>query len=474
MVRQITSAFSSTSLATFQSALLGQVHLPGDTGYNAAIAGFSLSDQPTPDLVVTVSSAADVAAAIIFAREQRLGVGVMATGHNFGYPHEGGLFINTTRMRAVTVDPEAQTIRVEAGATWGEALLAAQAHGLAPLCGSAPGVGVVGYTIHGGISWLARQFGASAHNIVGAEIVTADGAIRRIDADHEPELLWAISGGGGNFGIVTALELKLFPVPTVYGGALFFPLARAAAVLDLYAAWCVQLPETITTALLFMNFPPLPDVPEPLRGQSVVTVRACSMIPDEHGETLLAPFRALGDVLIDTFRTLPYAEIGTIANDPTTPLPAYRATVQVESLAADVRAALLAVAGPDANSPLLLTEIRHLGGALARATDAATAFGRRSAPFLVQTVGLLLGPELAGAVRGHTAAVTAALAPHTTGGIFPGWLGDGDYGTERMRAGYSAGNYARLAALKARYDPLNLFRLMHNIPPGAASDPIGV
>ena len=315
---------------------------------------------------------------------------------------------------------------------------------------------------------MARQFGASAHNVVAAEIVTADGQIRRIDAEHEPDLLWAICGGGGNFGIVTALELKLFPVPTVYGGALFFPLSRAGEVLDTYAAWCGQLPEAVTTSILFMNFPPIPDVPEPLRGRSVVTVRACSTIPHEDGEALLAPFRALGDVMIDTFRTMLYAEIGTIANDPPNPLPVYRSTMQLDGLTAEVRAALLDVAGPDASSPLLMTEIRHLGEALARATDEMTAFGRRSAPFLVQTVGLLFGPELSGAVRGHTAALKVALAPHATVGIFPGWLGDGDYGTERMRAGYSAANYARLAALKAQYDPTNLFRLMHNIPPVAA------
>ena len=468
MTQLTAEAFQTDHFSSFSQALPGQVHQHGDESYAAAIAGFSLSDQPTPDVVVTVSSAADVAAAVAFAREQGLGVGVMATGHNFGHPHEGGLFINTARLRAITVDPEARTIRVEAGATWGEALLAAQAHDLAPLCGSAPGVGVVGYTIHGGISWMARQFGAAAHNVRAAEIVTADGQIRRVDAEREPDLLWAICGGGGNFGIVTALELALFPVPTVYGGALFYPAARAKEVLDLYAAWCIELPETVTTSFLFMNFPPLPDVPAPLRGQSVVTVRACSTIPGEDGEALLAPFRALGDVMIDTFRTMPHAEIGTIANDPTTPLPAYRATLQVDALSADVRAALLSVAGPDAGSPLLMTEIRHVGGALARATDAATAFGQRETPFLVQTVGLLFGPELSGAVRAHTATVRAALAPHDNGGLFPGWLGDGDYGTERMRAGYSAANYARLAVLKAQYDPTNMFRLMHNIPPVAA------
>lgn len=454
-------------LAAFQAALLGRVHLRGEAEYAAAIAGFSLNDVPMPDLVVTVSTVADVAAAIDFAREHDLGVGVMATGHNFGPPSEGGLFINTSRLRAIAVDPEARTLRVECGATWGEALIAAQAHGLAPLSGAAPGVGVIGYSLYGGVGWLARQYGAAAGSIRAAEIVTADGQIRRIDAEHEPELLWAISGGGGNFGIVTALELALYPIATVYGGALFFPMTQAATVLDTYAEWVADLPETVTSALLFMNFPPLPEVPEPLRGQSVVTVRACSSVPGEDGVALLAPFRALQGLLIDTFRTMPYAEVGTIANDPTTPMPAWRATMQLDGLPAEARAAILAVAGPESRSPLLALEIRHVGGALARATDADHAFGQRSAPFLIQTLGLLFGPELTAAVKGHTQATVAALAPHVTEMVFPGWLGDGDHGDARMRAGYSAANYARLAALKAQYDPQNLFRLMHNIPPAA-------
>src|SRR4028119_867551 len=254
--------------------------------------------------------AADVMAAVSFAREFGMGVGVMATGHGVGAPCDGGVLVNTSRMRGVRVDPVARTARVEAGALWADVIPEATAHGLAGLVGSSSHVGVVGYTLGGGFGWpgrrrgrnatrgpdaagapgggcggRGRRFGLTATSVTEADVVTADGELLRVSAEENPDLFWGIGGGGGNFGIVTSLEFRLYPVTSVYGGNAFYPVERAGEVLELYARWSRDLPDDMTTAVAFMNIPPLPDIPEPLRGGSFVVVRGCySGTKPEDGE----------------------------------------------------------------------------------------------------------------------------------------------------------------------------------------------
>jgi FAD/FMN-containing dehydrogenase len=461
------ASIDPAALDALRAALPGRVVTPSDAGYDAARAGFSLTTRPTPAVIVVAEDAGDIVAAVDFARAQGLPAGVKATGHNFAAPFDGGLLITTERMQSIQLDPVARTARVEAGVRWGPVVQAAHAHGLAPLNGSSPTVGVVGYTLYGGFGWLLRKYGAAVDSVLAADVVTADGRLRRASPTSNSDLFWALRGGSGNFGIVTALEFALYPVRAIYGGALFWPLARAEAVLTAYSRLVQAAPDELASSVALLRLPPLPHLPEFLRGQPVITVRAAYVGAEAGGAALLQPLRAIDGLIADTFRMMSYPEAKTINADPTEPAPAWRTTMMLKDLAPATITALLQLDGPEGAAPVMNLEIRHLGGAMTRLPDDATAFNQRRAPFILQTVDVLLGGPRDEVVKRHTRAIAAGLRPHATGGVLPSWLGDGDYGIERTRAGFSPAHYARLAALKRRYDPTNLFRLNHNIPPAA-------
>jgi FAD/FMN-containing dehydrogenase len=457
-------SIDDVALAVLRARLPGQVLVPGDADYDAARAGFTLAPLPSPDVVVLAASAADVRAAVDFARDQQLPIGIKATGHNYGFPWPGGLMINTERMQGLTIDPLRRTARVEAGVKWGPVIAAAHAYGLAPLSGSTSDVGVVGYTLSGGMGWLLRKYGAAVDSVVAAEIVTADGQLRYASANSNPDLFWALRGGGGNFGVVTALEFQLYPVSKVYGGTLAFPIERAQDVLAAYSLLSDSAPEELTTALKLMRLPPLPELPEFLRGRAIVAVHAAYIGAEADGAALLQPLRALGDLLLDTFQMLPTTSLVSIANDPLHGPPSRRTTMMLKRLDQDTITALLDIAGAHAATPVMLLEIRHLGGAMTRVAPETAAFSQRYAPLLFQTVDVAISPEQAARAERNAQHVFATLAPLSTGGVLPGWLGAGDYGVERTRAGYTPDTYARLRQLKDVYDPDNLFCLNNNIP----------
>ena len=459
------AAIDPLALDLLRAAIPGRVHMPGMAGYDAARAGFSLTSQPTPDVVVMAESAADVVAAVNFARSQRLPVGVHATGHNFGFAFQGGLRINTSRMQGITIDPIARTARVQAGVIWKSVVQAAHHYGLAPLNGSSPLVGVVGYSLFGGYGWLLRKYGAAVDSVIGADVVTADGQLVRASATSHADLFWALRGASGNFGVVTALEFKLYPVGEMYGGALFFPMERAEQVLAAYSQWVATLPDEMTSSIVLMRVPPRPDVPEFLRGKSIVTVRAAYAGAEGDGARLLQPLRDLGGLLAETFQMLPYTQTATISNDPTTPMPTWRTTTMLKDLSPATIETIVRMNGVGGEAPVTIFEIRHLGGAMTRIPADSAAFSQRYAPFLMQTIDVLTSPEQSETAKRNTQAIFEAMQPHSTGGVLPSWLGDGDYGMERTRAGFSPESYRRLVALKDRYDPANMFRLNHNIPP---------
>jgi FAD/FMN-containing dehydrogenase len=252
-----------STLQELRAGLRGASYVPGEESYDEGREAFNLNAHQHPALVVMAAGPADVVAAVRLARDEGLGVGVLATGHAVAAPCDGGVLINTSRMRGVRVDPEAQTARVEAGALWADVTAESQLFGLAGLRGSASGVGVVGYTMGGGFAWLGRKYGFNADTLREADVVSADGELLRVSAYEHADLFWGLKGGGGNFGIVTSMEFALYPLTTVYGGNLFYPLERAAQVLELYSKWVDTLPDEMTTAVAFMNFPPFPEIPEP-------------------------------------------------------------------------------------------------------------------------------------------------------------------------------------------------------------------
>ncbi len=446
-------------------ALPGRVYTPEDEGYDAARAGYALLDQPSPDIIVFVEDKDDVVTAVNVARENNLSVGVQATGHNFGFPFQGGLRINTSRMQGFSINPERQIARVEAGVRWGTVVQAAQEYGLAPLNGSSPTVGVVGYSLFGGFGWMLRKYGAAVDSVVAIEVVTADGQFRRVSATEEPDLFWALRGASGNFGIVTAIEFKLYPVSQIYGGAIFYDIEHAAEVLTAYSKWVATQPEEMTTSIVIMRLPPLPDLPPFLAGKAVISVRGAFIGSEIGGQHLLAPMLSLKGIIANTFRMMPYSENGSIANDPVDPIPAYRKTAMLKGLSPAVIETIVRLAGPQASAPVMMFEIRHIRGAMSRVPDDACAFSQRHAPFIMQTINLIMGPEQGVVVKRNTQTIADAMAPFTTGGVLPSWLGDGDYGHERMRAGFSEAHYKRLTELKRHYDPTNMFCQNHNIKP---------
>ncbi|HVF01112.1 MAG TPA: FAD-binding oxidoreductase [Rubrobacteraceae bacterium] len=466
-----TISIDTLKLEALRASLRGAAYAPGDEGYDGARAAWRLNVDQHPALVVVAEGAADVLAAVRLAREQGLGVGVMATGHGVAAPADGGVLINTSRMKGVHVDPETRTARVEAGVKWADVLPEASAHGLAGLQGSSSDVGVVGYTMGGGFGWLGRKYGFAADSVKEADVVTADGELIKASAHENADLFWGLKGGGGNFGIVTSLEFALYPITHVYGGDLFYPVERAAEVLELYSRWSADLPEAVTSGVAFMNFPPFEEIPEPLRGNSLILVRACYSGDDleEKGEELLRPWREFGEPVMDTFGVMPYEAMDMISMDPVDPIGAFGHVEMLRDLSPETVETLVKLAGTDSNSPLVMLELRQLGGALSRPPADLNPMGRSDSRFIMYGLGATPTPEVAQAVQAYLAYVAEAVRPHASGATYVNFVDLDGATLERVRAAYSPEDWQRLIALKDRYDPTNLFRFNRNIPPSSAT-----
>jgi hypothetical protein len=305
-------------------------------------------------------------------------------------------------------------------------------------------------------------------------VVTADGELLRVSAYEHPDLFWGLKGGGGNFGIVTSMEFALYPLTTVYGGNLFYPLERTSEVLDLYARWVETLPDEMTTAVAFMNFPPMPELPEPLRGGSFVSVRGCYCgDPVEAGEELLRPWREFGEPQVDTFEVMPYQQMDMISMDPVDPIGAYTHVELLSDLSPEATDKLVQLAGVESESPLVMLELRQLGGALARPPADLSPIGRRDSKFIMFGLGISptpeATPEVAQRVQEHLAYVAEEMRPYETGATYVNFLDFGDWTPERTRASYSPEDWERLVEIKDRYDPDNLFRFNRNIPSTSAA-----
>ena len=372
----------ASSFSTLDHVLPGRVHQPGSAGFRAACAGFDLAAIPAPQVVVTAASEADVAAAVRFAALQELPVAVRATGHGPVPGVDGGLLIDTRAMAAVSVDPVRRTATIGAGATWAPVLAACAPLGLAPLCGSAPGVGAVSYTLGGGLGPLGRRYGWSADRVRRLRVVTADGEPREVSAGREPELFWAVRGGGGNFGVTTALEIDLMPVPGLYGGGLYFPGEAAAELLAVFGRCTAGAPDELSLSIAFITFPDIEPVPAPLRGRFAAHLRVAHLGAPAAAEALIAPLRAVTAPLLDSVRPLPVTEIGTIHADPARPQPVSCGSSILPRWDEAAIGVLLSHVG--AGVPHML-ELRHQGGALARPATPANAVGHRGAQFTVFT-----------------------------------------------------------------------------------------
>ncbi|MCE7002335.1 FAD-binding oxidoreductase [Kibdelosporangium philippinense] len=451
--------------AALAAMVTGTVLLPGDVGYDDERAVFNLNHELLPAIIAVAENCADVQAAVAFATGQHRPVLVKTTGHQVVNRAEGAVVISTHRMNDVAIDAIGRTARVGAGVLWSDVIEAAAKVGLAPLNGSNPTVGVSGYTLGGGLSpTLGRSQGYAADHVHALEVVTADGVLRHVDAKSEPELFWALRGGKGNFGVVTALEFALFPVPRLYGGAIYFPGERMADVLRAWTAWLPGTPETMISSFAALRLPALPIIPEPLRDKFTVTLRFAYTGTVADGSQMIAPLRAVAPAILDTVADMPYTDVASIHNEPTEPVPYYERGVMLREFPAEAIDKLVKLVGPRSASPLWIAELRALGGAWDREPAVPNAVATRGLPYSL--LGVAVGPVSEEQyLKDSVADLLDGMAPwrgdrRLVNNLAPDEAPDAAdiYGPER---------YQRLAAVKRTYDPDNMFRLNHNVAPAS-------
>jgi FAD/FMN-containing dehydrogenase len=447
-------------LEGLRSRMQGHVATPDDGDWDSARQAWNLLADQHPHAVAFPVSERDVIAAVEYAREAGLRINVQGTGHN-ALPlgdMSDTLLLRTSDWRDVMIDPVARIARVRPGAIWDDVVQPAAEHDLAALAGSSPDVGVVGYSLGGGIGYMARRYGMQTNAITAIELVTADGELVRADASHNSDLFWAVRGGGGNFGIVTALEFRLFDVGPIYAGAMIYPLVRAQEILRAWRDWTAALPDCVTSMARLIRFPDVEFVPEPMRGQEVVVVTAAVTGDDDLGRALMRPMADLGPIM-DTFGPMPIAGLSRLHGDPEEPSAGVGEHKLLESLTDETIEAILEHVGPGKETPLLGFELRHLGGALGRAAAGSGALPKLDGQFIAFGVGLALSDEMAAAVEHAARRLMASLAPWSEGRMYLNFA-------ERAintRAGYGVEAYERLREIRAAVDPDGLLRANHEI-----------
>ncbi|RPF29122.1 FAD-binding oxidoreductase [Georgenia muralis] len=450
------------SPTTLRTAGTGALHLPGDPGYDAARLAWSCGVDQRPAAVATPTSAAEVAAVVRAARAAGLQVAPQSTGHNPGPLAAQGLddvvLVRTGAMNDVQVDPDRLTARVGGGTVWLPAVEAAAAHGLATLHGSSPDVGIAGYSLGGGLGWYARKLGLAANSLTAVELVTADGALVRTDAQHDPDLFWALRGGGGGFGVVTALEFGLYPIATAYAGFLLWDAADAEQVLRTWSAWAPGAPDEVTTAFRMMKLPPLPELPDFLRGRHIAIIDGAVLGTDERARAILGELRALRPE-VDTFARVPAASLARLHMDPEEPTPLVSGTAMLGSFPDAAVDAFLAEVGPGSTSSLMMAELRQLGGAVGRRHEGGGALDRFVGDFLAFGGGLAATPEMAAAGQADADALMSALAGWANGRNYLNFAED----AIDPRTGYDVEAWHRLTAIRSVVDPDELFVPNHPI-----------
>jgi FAD/FMN-containing dehydrogenase len=442
----------------------GAVHLAGDAEYDAVRMAWNAAVDQRPAAVAIPRDAADVSAVVRASAEAGLRVAPQSTGHNAWPLALQGLdevvLVRMSAMTGVSVDPVARTCRVEGGALWLDAVEAAAEHGLATLHGSSPDVGIAGYSLGGGIGWYARKLGLATNSLTAVEIVIADGTLVRADAENDPELFWAVRGGGGNFGIVTALEFALYPIETAYAGMLIWDREDAEKVLRTWAAWAPGAPDEITTAFRILNLPPLPDIPEFLRGRSIAVIDGAVLGSDESGEELLRELRALQPE-IDTFARVPAASLVRLHMDPEGATPVVSNSAMLAGMPDEAVDAFLAQVGPGTTSTLLVAELRQLGGALGRPQAGHGALAQLDGEFVAFACAIAPTPEAAAGGSADAAAFVEALRPFANESAYLNFCEN----PTDVRSAYDTRVWPQLVAIRSAVDPNGLFAANHAVPP---------
>ena len=461
----------TTAFDELGGSFRGELLLPATPGYDTARRIWNGAIDRRPACIARCTGVADVVAAVRFARERELEIAVRGGGHNVAGTAvcDGGVVIDLSSMRAVSVDSAGRRARVQGGALWGDVDHETQAHGLATTGGIVGHTGVAGLTLGGGIGFLMRKHGLSVDNLLAAEVVTAEGGIVRASADEHPDLFWALRGGGGNFGVVTSFEYRLHPVgPTVVAGPVFWAADDTTDVLRFYREFAAEAPDELGSIVRLGTVPPLPVIPEELHWRPAIAVICCHAGTVEEGESAVRALRRFGSPLVDLLAPSPYAAFQCGLDD--TVLHGWHYYWKSTNLAglSDDAIAVVADHAYAAGSPRSYAVMFHLGGAVARVPRAATAYAAREVAHNI-IIDAVWRPEESGE---HAAAETAwarrflqALQPHRAGGVYVNFL-DSDDDAGRVREAYGDQIYRRLAEIKAEYDPDNVFHHNKNIRPG--------
>jgi hypothetical protein len=455
----------------------GAIHRRGDAGYDRARQAWNLVADLRPAAIAYPRSIAELAEVVTAAREAGLRIAAEGTGHaagTLGTDLDDVLLVKTSAMTGVQVDAEALRVRVQAGALWDDVVRAVEPHGITVLHGSSPDVGVVGYTLGGGLGWYARALGLAAHSVTAATVVTSSGEIVRTDEHNDPELLWALRGGaGGNFAVVAELEFKAYPFATAYAGMLIWDLERAPEVLATWQRWTESAPDCVTTSLRFLRIPPIPEMPEAIRGRSLVVIDgaviadgisfdspfATDAEQEDAARRVLAPLRALQPE-VDTFATVPTSTLPRLHMDPEGPTGVVSASSLLTELDDKAQSALLDVAGPQVQSPLIVVEIRQLGGVLARPSVVPAALEGFSAQYALFACAVTPVPEAVAPGQAAAHAVVEAMAAWAGGHYL-------NFAEERVEVeqAFPTSTWEKLRALRFVWDPDEALLASHPIPP---------
>jgi FAD/FMN-containing dehydrogenase len=468
MSQTIPSVLGEATVQELRESVQAEIVTSEDDGYAEASRIWNgAHDGHRPALVVRCRGAADVIATVGFARSNDLTIAVRGGGHSVaGFSTvDDGIVIDLSQMNGVRVDPAARRATVGGGATWADVDYETQAHGLATTGGLVSSTGVGGFTLGGGIGWTMRKFGLACDNLVGADVVTADGRLVHASETENPDLLWGLRGGGGNFGIVTQFELELYPLgPMVYAGPIFYSADADRDLLRVFREWAAKAPDEITGLVNLTTAPPLPVIPEEWHGKKVAAFIATSSGPLDEGEALVSAFRDVAEPVADLLGPMPYHVIQTLI-DPLWErgIHSYFKATNLARLDDELvdRLTELHLAAP---GPQCEIHVHQMGGAVARVADGATAFAERTMPYVLNAVTGWRDDHSGASHTEWARNVIAAASDASTGRAYVNFLGD----TDAARTSYGEETYSRLVSLKNEYDPTNVFRLNQNIQPQAA------
>jgi FAD/FMN-containing dehydrogenase len=455
-----------SALASFRNAFRGELVLPADDAYEKARRVWNAAIDRRPALIARCAGVVDVVRAVEFAREHHLVLAVRGSGHNVaGHGTcDGGIVVDLSPMRGISLDLARRIARAPAGATWGDVDHETQAFGLATTGGLVSSTGIAGFTLGGGFGWLMRRHGLACDNLLAAEVVTAGGRILRASADENADLFWGLRGGGGNFGIVTSFEFRLHSVgPIVMAGAILFPGEAAGELLRFYRDWVEEIPDDLTTVVNLATAPPVPSLPEEVHGKRVVVVSGCYAGSPEGGTRAFRPLKEFGAPVVDLIGPMPYTDLQRLVDAQWGPgYCNYFKSSWLPRLD-DAAIETLVDAHEHAASPDTKIQLYHFGGAVASVARDETGFAQRDAPYLLNIAARWADPAESDPHTGWARDLHAAMTKFATGDVYVNFLGD--EGHDRVRAAYGEHTYARLVDLKRRYDPTNLLRVNQNIPP---------